>query len=106
MTLETTVFDFKISKSFQEWAAVYDSDENKAKSLYVRGTFYQSDGTKKRIEVPLSLEAHDSNIQLIRDRIHDFARIYRKLNRLPETFPWQHPEVRDQPTFADAIAAL
>ena len=30
MTLETTVFDFKISKSFQEWAAVYDSDENKA----------------------------------------------------------------------------
>ena len=23
-------FDFKISKSFQEWAAVYDSDENKA----------------------------------------------------------------------------
>tara|TARA_B100000029_G_scaffold132262_1_gene126111 strand:- start:253 stop:552 length:300 start_codon:yes stop_codon:yes gene_type:complete len=76
------------------------------KSLYVRGTFYQSDGTKKRIEVPLSLEAHDSNIQLIRDRIHDFARIYRKINRLPETFPWQHPEVRDQPTFADAIAAL
>ena len=30
MALETTVFDFKISKSFQEWAAVYDSEENKA----------------------------------------------------------------------------
>ena len=30
MALETTVFDFKISKSFQEWAAVYDSEKNKA----------------------------------------------------------------------------
>ena len=30
MALETTVFDFKISKTFQEWASVYDSDENKA----------------------------------------------------------------------------
>ena len=30
MALETTVFNFKISKSFEEWAAVYDSDENKA----------------------------------------------------------------------------
>ena len=29
MDLETTVFDFKISKSFEEWAAVYDSKENK-----------------------------------------------------------------------------
>ena len=30
MALETTVFDFKISKSFLEWAAVYDSEENKS----------------------------------------------------------------------------
>ncbi len=30
MAIETTVFDFKISKSFEEWAAVYDSTENKA----------------------------------------------------------------------------
>ena len=29
MAIETTVFDFKISKSFDEWAAVFDSDENK-----------------------------------------------------------------------------
>ena len=29
MTTETTVFDFKISKPFNEWAAVFDSDENK-----------------------------------------------------------------------------
>tara|TARA_Y100001968_G_C19397852_1_gene739334 strand:+ start:1558 stop:1857 length:300 start_codon:yes stop_codon:yes gene_type:complete len=30
MSTETTVFDFKISKPFDEWAAVFDSDENKA----------------------------------------------------------------------------
>ncbi len=76
------------------------------KSLYIRGTFYHSDGTKKRVEIPLSLEAHGSNIQLIRDRIHDFARIYRKLNHLPENFPWQRLDARDQPTFANAIAAF
>ena len=28
MSLETTVFTFKISVPFEEWAAVYDSDEN------------------------------------------------------------------------------
>ena len=28
MATETTVFDFKISKTFEEWAAVYDSEEN------------------------------------------------------------------------------
>ncbi len=30
MALETTVFDFKINKSFEDWAAVYDSAENRA----------------------------------------------------------------------------
>ena len=29
MSTETTVFDFKISKPFEEWATVFDSDENK-----------------------------------------------------------------------------
>ena len=29
MATETTVFDFKISKSFDEWSAVFDSEENK-----------------------------------------------------------------------------
>jgi len=29
MNLETTVFTFKISVPFEEWAAVYDSLENK-----------------------------------------------------------------------------
>ena len=29
MSIETTVFDFKISKPFDEWAAVFDSEENK-----------------------------------------------------------------------------
>ena len=28
MSLETTVFKFKISVPFEEWAAVYDSEEN------------------------------------------------------------------------------
>ena len=28
MSLETTVFTFKISVPFEEWAAVYDSEEN------------------------------------------------------------------------------
>ena len=30
MSIETTFFDFKISTTFEEWAAVYDSEENKA----------------------------------------------------------------------------
>ena len=29
MALETTVFSFKISVPFEQWAAVYDSEENK-----------------------------------------------------------------------------
>ena len=29
MALETTVFNFKISVPFEQWAAVYDSEENK-----------------------------------------------------------------------------
>ncbi len=29
MNLETTVFTFKISVPFEEWAAIYDSEENK-----------------------------------------------------------------------------
>ena len=28
MSLETTVFTFKISVPYEEWAAVYDSEEN------------------------------------------------------------------------------
>jgi len=28
MSIETTVFTFKISVPFEEWAAVYDSEEN------------------------------------------------------------------------------
>ncbi|WP_236069948.1 DUF3764 family protein [Prochlorococcus marinus] len=30
MAIEITVFDFKISKTFDEWRAVYDSVDNKA----------------------------------------------------------------------------
>ena len=30
MAIETTVFDFKINKTFDEWRAVYDSEDNKA----------------------------------------------------------------------------
>ena len=29
METETTLFDFKISKPFVEWAAIFDSDKNK-----------------------------------------------------------------------------
>ena len=29
MSLEKTVFSFKISVPFEQWAAVYDSEENK-----------------------------------------------------------------------------
>ncbi len=30
MTIETTVFDFKITQPFDQWAAIFDSDENKS----------------------------------------------------------------------------
>ena len=30
MAIETTIFDFKISKTYDEWKAVYDSEDNKA----------------------------------------------------------------------------
>ncbi len=30
MVIETTFFDFKIRNTFEEWAAVYDSEENQA----------------------------------------------------------------------------
>ncbi|WP_241466567.1 MULTISPECIES: DUF3764 family protein [unclassified Prochlorococcus] len=30
MAIETTVFDFKISKTFDEWRTIYDSENNKA----------------------------------------------------------------------------
>ena len=38
MSLETTVFTFKISVPFEEWAAVYDSQEN-IQMNKVRGIF-------------------------------------------------------------------
>ena len=46
MSLETTVFTFKISVPFDEWAAVYDSQENK-KMNKERGIICLYKGVKK-----------------------------------------------------------
>ena len=46
MSLETTVFTFKISVSFEEWAAVYDSNEN-IQMYKERGIVYLYKGVKK-----------------------------------------------------------
>ena len=46
MTLETTVFTFKISVPFEEWAAVYDSQEN-IQMNKERGIFCLYKGAKK-----------------------------------------------------------
>ena len=46
MSLETTVFTFKISVPFKEWAAVYDSEEN-IQMNKERGIFCLYKGVKK-----------------------------------------------------------
>ena len=46
MSLETTVFTFKISVPFKEWAEVYDSDEN-IKMNKERGIICLYKGVKK-----------------------------------------------------------
>jgi len=46
MSLETTVFTFKISVPFEEWAAVYDSQEN-IQMNKERGIFCLYKGVKK-----------------------------------------------------------
>ena len=46
MSLETTVFTFKISVPFKEWAAVYDSQEN-IKMNKERGIVYLYKDVKK-----------------------------------------------------------
>ena len=46
MSLETTVFTFKISVPFEEWAAVYDSQEN-IKMNQERGIVCLYKGVKK-----------------------------------------------------------
>ena len=46
MSLETTVFSFKISVPFEEWAAVYDSEEN-IKMNKERGIVCLYKGVKK-----------------------------------------------------------
>ena len=46
MSLETTVFTFKISVPFEEWAAVYDSKENIQMNKQ-RGIICLYEGVKK-----------------------------------------------------------
>ena len=46
MSIETTVFTFKISVPFEEWAAVYDSQEN-IKMNKERGIVCLYKGVKK-----------------------------------------------------------
>ena len=46
MSLETTVFTFKISVPFEEWAAVYDSKEN-IQMNKERGIIYSYKAVKK-----------------------------------------------------------
>ena len=46
MSLETTVFTFKISVPFEEWAAVYDSKEN-IQMNKVRGIICLYKGAKR-----------------------------------------------------------
>ena len=46
MSLETTVFTFKISVPFEEWAAIYDSQEN-IQMNKARGIFCLHKGMKK-----------------------------------------------------------
>ena len=46
MSLETTVFTFKISVPFEEWAAVYDSQEN-IQMNNERGIIWLYNGVKK-----------------------------------------------------------
>ena len=46
MSLETTVFTFKISVPFEEWAAVYDSEENIQMNIE-RGIICLYKGVKK-----------------------------------------------------------
>ena len=49
MSLETTVFKFKISVPFEEWAAVYDSQEN-IQMNKERGIICLYKGVKKMIQ--------------------------------------------------------
>ena len=46
MSLETTVFTFKISVPYEEWAAVYDSEEN-IQMMKERGMTCLYKGVKK-----------------------------------------------------------
>ena len=46
MSLETTVFTFKINVPFEEWSAVYDSEEN-LKMNKERGIICLYKGVKK-----------------------------------------------------------
>ena len=64
MSLETTVFTFKISVPFEEWAAVYDSQEN-IQMNKERGIFCLFKGVKKDDPTSLILIEQDEESKSI-----------------------------------------
>tara|TARA_B100001248_G_C27122752_1_gene336515 strand:+ start:142 stop:420 length:279 start_codon:yes stop_codon:yes gene_type:complete len=57
MSLETTVFKFKISVPFEEWAAVYHSGENIRMNIE-RGIIFLFKGVKKDDPTSVILTEH------------------------------------------------
>ncbi len=54
MSLETTVFTFKISVPYEEWAAIYDSEEN-IQMMKERGMTCLYKGVKKHDQTSVIL---------------------------------------------------
>ena len=70
------------------------SIRTKRDAVYIRGTFFDVDGIKKRKEIALNAKIFD--FSTCRDRINDFYMQYTKKGHLPKEFSWNtKPEVKE-----------
>ena len=58
------------------------------KTLALRGTFKQRDGSSKRMRVSLELSAVDEQLILAESRASEFWSEYQRLGYLPAPMPW------------------
>ena len=62
------------------------SIRTKREAVYIRGTFLDRDGTRKRKEIALNAKIYD--FATCRDRVNNFYIEYEKDKCLPKEFSW------------------
>ena len=80
-------------------------------SLFLRGTFTATDGTRKDRKICLDLPAHQGQLLAAENRVIQLAEIINSTGMVPALLPWDAPAVEvvekaDSFTVAEAVARL